>query len=265
MRRLALTTVKGGLSRLRLAGGAVRDRLFELTNGYVTMQRTVVSRPGTRRVATLPAGTKGLVHFDGTFHVFASQPVTGLPDGYTLHILRSSDGTALSRIHFAEPYLGRLYVVAEFASQRVFHYWLREIKTWTASTQYALADIVRPTTSNGFSYVPRRNGAPHPKWTPGVERAVGDTVEPTTPNGYYFRLVATSGSAAPRSGLVEPPWSQDPDIAPGRRYRESVDGAVRPEVATPPEDPTKNPEIDTTLNDRYGGGRGSRNHRFYWR
>ena len=265
MRIVALTTVKGGINRQRLSGAAVANTLFDLQNGYVTTERTVRSRPGTRRVATLPAGTHGLVHHDGSFHVFASQPVASLPAGYTLHILRSPDSTALTKIHFAQPYLARLYVVAEFASGKIYHYWLRELAIWAPNTQYAAADVVRPVVKNGFTYVPRRNGAAHPVWTPGVPRALNDAVEPVTPNGYYFRVVGTSGSAAPRSGLTEPPWSRDPNLAAGRRYRESVDGAVRPVSATPPEADSKTPSLDPTLTDRYGGGRGLRNRKFYWR
>lgn len=258
MRQEALTTIKAGLSRQRPRGGALKDQLFDLLNGYVTTEKTVRSRPGTTRTATLPAGTHGLVHWDGSFHVFASSSIGGIPAGYTLNIVRSPNGEALSRIHFAEPFLGSLYVAAEFADGAVYHYWLRDVETWQANEPYEFADLVQPTVDNGFRYAPSRNGPSYPQWTANAARALNDRVEPSVFNGYYFQVIEVNGTN-PRSGVVEPGWVRDDDIAPGKRYIESVDGTFQSPTPTPPADRDRRPPGGGANDSRYGAGRENRN------
>src|SRR6186713_1911977 len=132
----ALTVIKGGISRDRPKGAARQDVLYDLVNAYVTDEKTVKVRPGSFRRAILPAITKGLCAFRGSKHVFASEPVP-VPAGYTLHVLVHplfEGGTAnpfeIKRIWFAAPFLGFLYVVAEFdvgssGAESVYHYWLQ--------------------------------------------------------------------------------------------------------------------------------------------
>jgi hypothetical protein len=79
-----LTTVEGGISRLRTRGRASPDVLYDLLNGYVTADGTVKSRPGTFRVAELPPGSVGLTAHGGKLHVFRGSPASGPaepPDG----------------------------------------------------------------------------------------------------------------------------------------------------------------------------------------
>src|SRR6202012_1311854 len=87
----ALTTIGGGINRLRTKAGADSNSLYDLLNGYVTAANTVKVRPGTIRNVNLAdtagAGmTKGLVAYEGAMHIFASQ-VVDVPDGYVLHVL----------------------------------------------------------------------------------------------------------------------------------------------------------------------------------
>ena len=258
MKQEALTTIKGGLSRQRTSGGALKDALFDLLNGYVTSEKTVRSRPGTTLDATLPAGTFGLTYWNDSFHVFASSTVSGIPTGYTLNVLRAPDESAMTRIHFVEPFLGRLYVVAEFGANNIYHFWIRDGETWEADKEYLLSNVVVPVTVNGYKYTPKRNGQPFPQWTPGAERTVGDKLEPTTFNGYYFEVVSVSGPT-PKSGLVEPEWLGDTEIFAGKRYYESTDGAYTPPRATPPRDRDRRPPPDDELEERYGRRRWRRN------
>lgn len=263
MRQVALTTIKGGLSRQRDKGGALKDSLYDLLNGYVTTEKTIRSRPGTTQDAELPAGTKGLVYFNGEFHVFASDTVANIPAGYALNVVRGPSGAgSLSRIHFAEPFLGNLYVVAEFSSGAIYHYWLKTAEDWQAKTEYDFSDVVVPTTDNGYRYTPRRATQPYPQWSPNVPRTVGDKVEPSQFLGYYFEVISTSGTD-PRSGSVEPRWIDDPLIRAGKRYYESSDGAIRPDLPEPPDDPDGSPPVDRDLRGRYGNGR--RRPRRYFR
>lgn len=252
----ALTVVKGGISRLRSKGAAPQDVLYDLLNGYVTAEKTVRVRPGTIRTATLPTGaTKGLVAFDGSRHVFSSELVS-VPDGYTLHVLvhpMFDDGTAggfpIKKIHFAAPFLGFLYVVAEFdvgetGAQAVYHYWLQTGGTWQANKIYRAGDIVEPSTPNGLAYRATRLGAPNPSWAPRVARTIGDKIEPTVYNDYYYTVVATAG-ANPASGLVEPTWPTEA----GARVTEDTNA-----TSAPPQSVTVAPtnQPGSEVKDRYG-------------
>lgn len=162
---VSLTVVKGGITRLRTKGAALKDSLYDLVNGYVTAQKTVVVRPGTFHRASVP-GTKGLVSFEDSLHVFSQESVS-VPSGYTLHILAHPEGPdnngdpiPIKQIHFAEPIMGFLYVAAEFEQVTdfdptlgyIFHYWIQQGEVWLAETVYHLGDIVAPSVANGLQY-----------------------------------------------------------------------------------------------------------------
>lgn len=201
-----LTVVQGGITRLRVKGAALKNSLYDLLNGYVTMQGTVQVRGGTIRNAVLSQVTKGLMWFDGSFRVFAHTP-TAVPAGYLCQILvNPHDSTqAIARIHFAVPFMGFPYVVAEFANGDIFHYWLQNNGKWTANTVYMNGDFILPTTDNGFAFAATRLEKPHTVWSGNASVALNDIVEPTVYNGYMFKAIAVAG-AAPHTGSVEPAW-----------------------------------------------------------
>ncbi len=230
MRREALTTIKGGLSRLRTKGAALKDTLFDLLNGYVTAARTVRVRPGTFLNATLTTGTAGLTAFEGVLHVFSNLLVVGLPSNFALDIIKSpTDETfTISKIHFAEPFLGALYVVAEFSDGGIFHYWLQPTSTWRALTEYQLKELIEPTVPDGFAYEATRLDPPFPTWTPNAPRAVGEKIEPTVYSGFFMTVDAVFGTT-PRSGDVEPIWPTEG----GAIIIEDTDGTADPPQATP--------------------------------
>lgn len=250
----ALTTVKGGINRQRVKGAAARDSLYDLVNAYVTDDKTVVSRPGDVRVATLTSSTKGLCAFDGSLHVFAAETVA-VPSGYTLHVITHPDAGAVaipvSRIYFAKPFMGFLYVVADFEDHpgEYYHYWLQTGDVWEARKTYKHGAIVMPSVPNGFAYQASRLTAPNLQWAPDVQRAVNDVIEPTVYNDYYYTVVDVQG-ANPRSGSTEPTWPTES----GAQVSEDADGlgaaASSDTTATPDNDATPNP--DTV--DRYGDG-----------
>lgn len=250
-----LTVIKGGLNRQRTKGAALKDSLYELLNGFVTTEKTVKVRPGTLLTATLTAGTTGLISHDGLFQVFASADVAGLPSDYNLNILRAPDGAALLKIHFAEPFLGSLYVAAEFVGGSIYHFWLQPSSAWVANKEYKLADAVVPTTANSFRYIPARNGAPYPAWNAQAPRQVGDKIEPTVYSGYYFEVVSIFGTNS-RSGDTEPDWT---GVVAGQRVNENVDGTIIPFQPTPVIPPNRRPPLPDDLDDRYGPRRGLRN------
>lgn len=258
MRDAPLTVLKGGINRLRTKGGARADSLYDLLNGYLTEDGTAHVRPGTLRVAVLDEATKGLTYFDGSRHTFASESVA-VPDGYTLHVLFHPDFDPdevdptqfeLSRIHFAEPFLGFLYVVAEFNDGQIFHYWLQTGGVWEADTVYNVGDIVEPSVPNGLTYRASRLGSAFPSWAPNVARTDGpppDQIEPTEYNGFFYTVVEATG-ATPQSGTTEPDWPTEE----GAQISEDTDSTTSGNATTTPPPDTQTPT--TVVRTRYRRG-----------
>lgn len=251
-RPVPLTVIKGGINRLRIKGGASASTLYDLKEGYVTDAGTVKRRAGTTRTATLPAGTVGLVAFKNQFHVFATEIIDALPEDYVLHILINPNSDAitniaLTKIHYAKPFMGFLYVAAEFEDGNIYHYWLQSGGVWTASTAYKAGDIIEPTTANGLAYQATRLSAPFPSWSAGTPRTVGDRIEPTVYNDFFYTVVDTIGSN-PISGQSEPTWPTED----GAQVIEDTNdiGGGAPVVTAPPS--TNVPT--STVVERYGTG-----------
>lgn len=256
MRIVTLNALRAGIERLRIKGGAKIDALYDLVNGYVTLDGSIKSRPGTETTVTLPAGTEGMTAFESELVVFSHQPAVipaSTPPARCELVIHPTNPTLpLARIHFAAPIVGALYVAAEFSNGDVFHYWLRSAETWTASTSHDIGDLVQPSTPNGYLYRAHRLRAPGVKWAPKVARTVGDVVEPTAFNGYEYECIDTVG-ASPRSGETEPVW-------PTEEGAIVIEDTGR-DVAPPPTTGTVTPPtttLDPDTSDRYDGGIGSR-------
>lgn len=251
----ALTVVKGGINRERTKGAARPEVVYDLVNGHVTDEYLIVQRPGTIRRNDLPEITKGLCSFRGELHTF-SHIATEVPAGFVVHVLTHpdfEDGSEnpflLKKIHFCTPFLGFLYVAAEFevgesGFEPVHHYWLQTGGVWEANKIYHAGDVIEPTVPNGLAYRASRLGAPNISWAPGVARTVGDVIEPTVYNDFYYTVVDTQG-ANPASGTVEPSWPTED----GARIIEDTDaGSAPPQSVTVP--PSGQPGSDTI--ERYG-------------
>lgn len=264
MRAAPLTVLKGGIDRGRPKGGVRADVLFDLVNAHLTEEFKVQPRAGTVRVSNLPAGTVGLTAFEDKFHVFTSDGDYSLPTGYEdfqVNILLHpfDQNAVLEEIHYAEPFLGALYVIAEFVNAynetSVFHYWLQPGEPWEACTEYVANQFVTPTTPNGYVYRATRLNAPYPSWTPGTPRTTGNgssiepsIIEPTVYNDFYYVTIATQGDS-PTSGTVEPVWPTES----GATIIENSDGftSTNANDGSPPVPPAPNtPQGSTT--ERYG-------------
>lgn len=223
MRVVPLSTSNQGMTRLRYKGNASPETLYDLLNGYITLSGTIRPRPGTVDDITLPANTKGLAAHKGRLYVFSHAPgVTSNPDKYVIAALRHPDDPTIPilQIHFASPFMGYLYVVAEFTDGQIWHYWLEELDGWSSGTDYMIGDRVFPTTENGYAYQATRAGASNPAWQANVARTIGDIVEPSVYNGFKYTVVATSG-ANPSSGPFEPDWPTET----GAQITENTDGS----------------------------------------
>ncbi len=194
------------MTRLRDKGGASPQTLYDLVNGHVDASGSPTIRPGTVHDVSIPAGTKGLCAFQGKMHVFSTQVIVSPDPRYVVDVLKHPDPTyvgGLFKIHFAKPYLGFLYVVAEFEDNTVRHYWLQSPTIWAANTIYGLDTLVSPSSANGFYYKAATKSSA-PAWGPGQSKALGDVIQPTTPNGWEY--VVTDVTGTPTTGDTEPAW-----------------------------------------------------------
>jgi hypothetical protein len=209
VKAVTLNATKAGMTRLREKGGASPDSLYELTNGYVNASRAPQQRPGTRFIYALPAGTKGLCAHRGLFHVFSADVIASGDPRFVVVTLRHPDtdfAGEIREIHFAAPYLGNIYVVAEFDDDSIYHYYLDPPEAWVAEHAYLPTDRVQPTTPNGYYYKPATDLTP-PAWAPGVKRAVDDVIQPTVSTGWKYTCIDVTGDN-PRSGEIEPEWPE---------------------------------------------------------
>ena len=239
-----LTVLKGGINRLRIKGGASPSSLYDLLNAYVDITGGVQPRPGTIRTAALDTSTKGLTFLNGNLQVF-SISAESMPSGFQDNVLVNPTNAAdtLKTIWFSAPFMGFLYVAAEFASGAVFHYWLQSSGPWTAATVFQNGTIILPTTPNGLAYQAVRLTTVNPTWTPETVVALNDQVEPTLANGYFFEATNVEG-ATPHTGLTEPTWP----ASVGATVQEFGDftaaaGAAAAGTALP---------LSATITDRYG-------------
>lgn len=222
-----------GITHLREKGGASPQSLIDLLNGYVDQSGSPTSRWGTTWDATLPSGTKGMFAFKNKIHVCAMTNIDPGDADYVVDILVHPDPDfdgSLKQIHFAKPFLGYPYIVAEFSNGDVFHYWLQTGTPWSADTIYKAGDLVAPTVPNGFLYKVAADTNPV-VWQPSTQYQVGDVVQPSVYNGFKYTVVEVDGTN-PASGATEPTWvAQDAALV-----TEDVD--TTPAPTTTPTTPT---------------------------
>lgn len=262
MRTAVLNNANLGINRLRTKGGAAENSLYDLINGFVNLAGTIQSRPGTDAIVTLPANTKGMVAYNEKLYVFSHEAAT--PDNALVVVEVIVDpmdpSSPIKEIHFAAPYLGYLYVAAEFESGNTYHYWGLGLTSvvgnpWEADTAYKVGDFVTPTVPNGFRYRARRLGDPNPLWAPDVARSVDDVVEPTVANGFKYTVIDTVGDS-PKSGKVEPVWPaydegvvvEDVDLGPPAQTPADPTGPSDPGQT----DPGGSQPPPPGIRDRYG-------------
>lgn len=259
-RIVPLSTQNGGITRLRTKGGARPDHLYDLLNGYITLEGTIKVRPGTLEDITLPADTKGLVAHNCKLYVFKHQPdTTSNEDKYRVAALRHPSDTAikLRQIHFAAPFMGWLYVAAEFEDGNIWHFWLEELDPWSPNTDYKIGARVFPSVENGFAYKATRPGSPNPAWAPNVPRALNDVIEPTVVNGFKYTVIAVTGDN-PASGTVEPDWPEEAGAQVIEYTAGSETVAITPPTTEPDPDLGETPERYTNPAGGFDGGyRGS--------
>lgn len=183
-------------------------------------------------------------------HVFATEPVISPDPRYVVNILKHPDPTyvgGLFKIHFAKPYLGFLYVVAEFEDDSVFHYWLQNPSVWAPNMIYGLDALVSPSVANGYFYKAVTKSTA-PMWASGQSKAIGDVIQPSTPNGWEY--VVTDVTGTPTTGDTEPSWP----TADGATVFEGTDTITIPSSDGSGGTSTGTGTTSQETKDRYGDG-----------
>ncbi len=237
-----------GINRLRVKGGASPKGLYDLVNGYLNQAGVVVPRAGTTRTETLNGNTVGLASINGVFHVFSITP-QAVPSGYVNDVLVNPTNVSdtLAKIWFAKPFMGFLYVVAQFTSGSIYHYWLQTGGTWAADTVYMNNSLVSPSTPNGFAYQAKRDTAANPLWTASTVVALNDVVEPNEYTGYAYKAIAIAGSNV-HTGSVEPTWPTQN----GGKVQEFGDFSLSSTSSVTGSSASSTSTLDPTITDRYG-------------
>lgn len=254
MSRQNLTATKGGINRLRVKGSPSPDTLFDALNCYVDASGVPQSRPGTAQDYALPnAVPKGLAAYGDGLVTFSHVVEAAAPAGVSVLVLSNPDDPTqpIKEIHFAAPYMGFLYVAAEFDNGDVFHYWLQAALPWRPNTMYRLGDLVSPIDGNGLAYRATRLLPADQLWQANAPRAIGDVVEPTSPDGFKYTVINTIGSS-PRSAATEPNWND----ADGALTYEDVDISGGTDPGTDTDDGSSTVPAD--IEERYDNPSGNR-------
>lgn len=151
-------------------------------------------------------------------------------------------------IWFAKPFMGFPYVVAEFITGDVLHYWLQYNSTWAANTVEPIGTIVLPlTVQTGLAYQAVRDLPAQPVWSSETPIAAGAQIEPTVATGFYYRAVSVAGTS-PHTGPTEPVW---PTLI-GATIQEFGDFGITSTPSQTAGSSTPAAPLGTTITDRYG-------------
>jgi hypothetical protein len=249
MRLIPLGNLKGGINRLKVKGGVNAQQLYDLLNAYITQDGSINPREGTTRTAALNASTIGLANFNGVFQVFSTSIQT-VPGGFNCNMLvHPTDQTqTLTKIWFAKPFMGYLYVVAQFSNGNVVHYWLQSNGAWAASTVYKTGAIVTPLAApNGLAYLAVRDLPANPTWAAETAVAANQLVEPTSYTGFYYKATGVAGTS-PHTGSSEPVWP----TAEGGTVQEFGDFSVSSTAAAGTGATSTATPLGSSITDRYG-------------
>ncbi|MDH5572491.1 MAG: hypothetical protein OEY89_12050, partial [Gammaproteobacteria bacterium] len=109
-------------------GASVSDanRLRQLKNGYVTTGKVIRKRPARKLVATLEAGTKGLISGQGKLNTFyESGTITHANTLFQANLVAHPTTSQLvSKVHRGDVFSGYLYVSVEYADGSIWHHYL---------------------------------------------------------------------------------------------------------------------------------------------
>lgn len=121
----------GGLDRRRKISTAPPGTLWELTNAHITRGGEIEKRKAFVETFSLPANTFGLGNLLGSLYVFgAADTPAGMPAGVSYQRLAHPNGnpsgtgsTAMTEVVDIDAFDSRLYVIAKYADNSVYHFY----------------------------------------------------------------------------------------------------------------------------------------------
>lgn len=263
VRSVTLNASKAGMTRLRDKGGASPETLFELTNAYINASRSPTQRPGTTWVYQFGANTHGLVAFQGVFYSFTDNPASIVNTGnYQVVLLRNpvaGSAATLSKVTYAVPFMGYLYVVGVYSDGTAHHFWLQNPPAWQRNSSYSSGQLVQPSPTNGYYYSAQLLSNP-PQWRAHLAVNQGTTVQPTKYNSFFYQATnvvsptSIGGTTIAFTAPNEPVWSTSLggitlDISGGNP-------SSNPNQINPPPAPPPQPAPGTGPGGRYGNRNG---------
>ena len=117
-----------GLDVRRGASVSDANRLRRLENAYVTTGKSLQKRPGLTQIATLESGTVGLRGGLGKLNTFYSAAGT-ITHANTFFLANkvahpTTPATNVAKVHYADAFLGFLYVAVEYTDGVVKHHYI---------------------------------------------------------------------------------------------------------------------------------------------
>ena len=115
-----------GLDRRRGRSVADANRLYECQNAHITNGKVMKKRPGTTKIATLEAGTRGLVSAGGKLQTFYESGAISHANSLfnPNQVSHPTISQNVLRVHHAEVYAGYVYVSVEYVDNSVWHHYL---------------------------------------------------------------------------------------------------------------------------------------------
>jgi hypothetical protein len=202
MPAISYNDFSGGLDRRLSVNSQDANKLWELTNAYVTTGKRLKKRPGLALVASGLTGSFGLKSVDGALNVFCDTGAVFTPpvvSGLTINrknldipAAGNGSGSTLDRIYYADLFQGFIYLVARYANGQVRHHYL-DGKTSTVTITNASPGVVTWTAhglQNGEAIVLSTTGSLPTGLVAGTVYYVVSRAADT------FQLSATVGGAS---------------------------------------------------------------------
>jgi hypothetical protein len=202
----------GGLDLRKSESLAAPNLLRVGTNVYITTGKAIKKRPCLTKIATLEAGTKGLIAAGGKLNTFYGAHGAAITHANSLFRANrvchpNAAAPAVTAVHYGENFNGYLYCAIEYAGPLTQHHYLDDPGVWAAATAYVVTDFRRPITANGFRYEVTaiaglgQSGAGEPAWPTTINATVIDNPGPNQVT-WTCRSFAVVDTNCPHSKVV---------------------------------------------------------------
>lgn len=171
MPALTLDKFDKGIDRRKARNVSDANKMWSMTNAYVTTGGDIQQRPGLTKVADLESGTVGLVAHRGKLNTFSAGVgavhANDLFKCNNLFLTRYGVMNDVLKIHDSTVFNGFLYVTAALFSDEIEHVYLEEFPVWEAGMIHHVDDRIM-SVDQRFTMICSQagtTGASEPSWT----------------------------------------------------------------------------------------------------